>query len=796
MKKCLNVFYLILCTCFITYGYAHQADEHLPSISVTEKNDFTETCSYIDRLECVVEEGCRRTYEFRIIFCEGGEAAFIIGVSSQLGIVYDLQFSNRPFPAPPGEYIVSGTFEPAVGVNEFCLDIVYDDGILIDPTPLEIQLCSDLPDCPCMVSNEVINQPECIRPGEVFCIEYNFDFCGDSGLPLEWVVDGTGFSVIPNGADDIVLVGPNSVEVCFIYRGDCPNPNRLNFALNGAIENTACELRFNTNFRCCPCIPLAPSITFGNCTSEGISQFYQYTILVPGGADIAGDFDLSTQLGILTPPLWSVAPNGLDLLINGILRIDGATPGEICLTLDPDDPIYCPVEDICFDLPPCCERIHTFNPTMSCEVGEEGRVYDFSFEIGRPQGRSFAFTVSTTCGRANFNSILTTVNSYTISGTLRDLQVEPGEVCCFDINYTDPSICDDQLCIEIPECEGCYDNLVVDAPDCLESSGQTFCVTYTFDYFGPPTTGVSITWFPLLSTSNDIQLLSATNQTPGLSGSAVTVGENTWELCFTYGTDATVCEGTVPLDVRAVMFTSEGIECCSFRDAIDFECCCDVPDIAFEWCGVDGEQLKLVAESLGREEMDLSSMVDGLSDCDGQPCCFICEDGIGPIFALDANTQAIFPNPPYTYQWGGPIDGPTNQAFIIGKPGVTYTVTVTNTSQENCSTVASITVDCSGGGGQLREDPFVLQWQQELGQDLRVFPNPSSDQLRLNGSMIREGVQVRLISLTGQQLLTRAVQDRGQMQLNTTELPAGTYFIQLQDAQGRLLTSQRIVIMH
>lgn len=702
MKKCINSFCLFLCTCFLVYGH-------------TVKAEVTDFCSSITHLECTIGDDGRRTYDFEIHFCDGFGAFDFLDISSQQGIVYDVEYSPRPFPAPFGEYNITGTFEPAPGINSFCIDITIDNGA-VGPQIRTISLCGTLPDCPCTIANEIVDWPGCIRKDEVFCVQYRFDYYGEDKLPIEWVVSGSGMELVSatnkvNPSSDLVRVGPNVWELCFRDTSNCSGSDQVPFAFWGTTEGTDCGFGQHILLPCCECIPLSPVVTFGNCVTEGEARIYEFSILLNGGAAIGDSFTVSipSQVGWISSPVGEII-NGRDFLISGRIIVLSTATSEVCFTLDIDNPTFCPVDDICADL---------------------------------------------------------------------------------------------------PNCTACYDHLVVDAPDCVEPGGQNFCVTYAFDYFGPPTTGVSISWYQLPFTPATVQLLSPINQTPGADADEVVVGRNVWELCFAYDPGEGSCEGPIPLGIRAAMFTSEGLQCCSFRDVRKLECCCELPEIDFQWCGVQGEQLRLVRQLLESEEaysgakMDFGMLTDGLQGCDGEEggthsesCCFICEDGVGPIFALDAATQATFPKPPYTYQWeGDAIVGPTDGPFIIGKPGVTYTVTVTNTEEENCRTVASITVECTEEEGQPQQGPFLIQWQDQPIQGLHIFPNPSSDQLRLQGEMIQEGVQLQLINLTGQQVLTQEVLDQGQMRVNVTELPMGTYFVRLQDTEGRLLTSQRIVIM-
>ena len=67
--------------------------------------------------------------------------------------------------------------------------------------------------------------------------------------------------------------------------------------------------------------------------------------------------------------------------------------------------------------------------------------------------------------------------------------------------------------------------------------------------------------------------------------------------------------------------------------------------------------------------------------------------------------------------------------------------------------------------------------------EVQIFPNPVKDVLQLNAPV--ELSQVRLLDLAGRMLLRQAVQGQ-QASLDLTELPAGTYYLQLISPEGQM----------
>lgn len=72
---------------------------------------------------------------------------------------------------------------------------------------------------------------------------------------------------------------------------------------------------------------------------------------------------------------------------------------------------------------------------------------------------------------------------------------------------------------------------------------------------------------------------------------------------------------------------------------------------------------------------------------------------------------------------------------------------------------------------------ITSSWESSLSFEIKAYPNPTTHQLVLSTSA-EEQLEAQLYNLLGQPVLNK-VQFREQTQLNVSELPAGTYFLQL-----------------
>jgi len=76
-------------------------------------------------------------------------------------------------------------------------------------------------------------------------------------------------------------------------------------------------------------------------------------------------------------------------------------------------------------------------------------------------------------------------------------------------------------------------------------------------------------------------------------------------------------------------------------------------------------------------------------------------------------------------------------------------------------------------------------------EEVEIYPNPASDRLFIRTGDFRP-VRLRMVDLQGRVLLEKS---GATDELDVTSLPAGLYFLQLGDGNGRLVT-RKVVIHH
>ncbi|MCB0589308.1 MAG: T9SS type A sorting domain-containing protein, partial [Phaeodactylibacter sp.] len=84
------------------------------------------------------------------------------------------------------------------------------------------------------------------------------------------------------------------------------------------------------------------------------------------------------------------------------------------------------------------------------------------------------------------------------------------------------------------------------------------------------------------------------------------------------------------------------------------------------------------------------------------------------------------------------------------------------------------------------ENAVVGTDEPEAGNALRLFPNPARDQVTIGFRQAIGGeMTVRLLNLQGQVVQQQRFPEAGrQLQLNTSGLPAGVYFVNVQTEEG------------
>lgn len=82
-------------------------------------------------------------------------------------------------------------------------------------------------------------------------------------------------------------------------------------------------------------------------------------------------------------------------------------------------------------------------------------------------------------------------------------------------------------------------------------------------------------------------------------------------------------------------------------------------------------------------------------------------------------------------------------------------------------------------------------------QPIRFNPNPANQLLVLTGLGVNRQYNYSILDYTGRLLLNGTIQNTTQHQINTSNLPAGTYMLRLYNTQqNKLLGAEKIVVAH
>ena len=167
---------------------------------------------------------------------------------------------------------------------------------------------------------------------------------------------------------------------------------------------------------------------------------------------------------------------------------------------------------------------------------------------------------------------------------------------------------------------------------------------------------------------------------------------------------------------------------------------------------------------------------------------------------------------PFTYLWNlgdGTVSNepyPTNTYPATG----TYTVCLTVTSADSCSSEACITftVDSMGyvSGGGFPMSPVFLNVIPSLDalrvnemasvMETKVFPNPASSEIQVSWNENIQANYLEVIDISGKPALQLNMQtSMNQVTLSVESLPAGIYQIALHGNNG-VLNTTRLLISH
>lgn len=138
------------------------------------------------------------------------------------------------------------------------------------------------------------------------------------------------------------------------------------------------------------------------------------------------------------------------------------------------------------------------------------------------------------------------------------------------------------------------------------------------------------------------------------------------------------------------------------------------------------------------------------------------------------------------------VMGSSGGSFSGSSMSVDYTVgeAVTNTGVAGTFTLSQGFQQAGDNSSSVRE--------QLINASYRLFPNPANDRITLSVSAdVSFSLTVSLVNATGQRIFSdeqpQTVQRQYTRSIPLTDLPSGIYFLNLGNAEGRLLQSIRFV---
>jgi hypothetical protein len=161
------------------------------------------------------------------------------------------------------------------------------------------------------------------------------------------------------------------------------------------------------------------------------------------------------------------------------------------------------------------------------------------------------------------------------------------------------------------------------------------------------------------------------------------------------------------------------------------------------------------------------------------------KNAVSPIHleSGESVTLEAFYHPSLDYQWHReemPLEGQTGPSLEVTEPGV-YSVSVTNPGNHCSNTSEPVEVTMEGVSAALP--------QQE---GTRVFPNPASQYLHIEGLPATGTSNIRVLDLLGKTVFQQEVSNEINVTIKTREWPAGFYLLQVHNNSGTFL--EKIVI--
>jgi len=136
--------------------------------------------------------------------------------------------------------------------------------------------------------------------------------------------------------------------------------------------------------------------------------------------------------------------------------------------------------------------------------------------------------------------------------------------------------------------------------------------------------------------------------------------------------------------------------------------------------------------------------------------------------------KAIY-NPDLNYQWNlnnEPLSNETGNSLKITVEG-SYSVTVTNPENE-----------CTNTSENIEINPDVTSAFMNRQNEIKVFPNPATNMLNIDGLPLNESVKIRFINNAGQIVFSKKVDNKSKVLIPTENFSPGIHLLQLQNSAG------------
>ena len=156
------------------------------------------------------------------------------------------------------------------------------------------------------------------------------------------------------------------------------------------------------------------------------------------------------------------------------------------------------------------------------------------------------------------------------------------------------------------------------------------------------------------------------------------------------------------------------------------------------------------------------------------------------VFFLNLST----PNATHFWEFGdGQTSDQINPVHQYAEGG-TFEIKLTITTEDGCTSTFTVSLDLEQNNFQASPEFFSVTATRNLDQleTLRLFPNPASENLRLQIKAKEEmDLQLQILDVTGQLMQQQKVEiqlGENQFKLDVDQLPPGMYFLRLWSQDG------------